>query len=123
MRASRSAHALTALRGVPDEALERAVAVARSSRRRYGFYRQFEALEAARSSVGPMVAAARASETAGRPIVAGAAAARWDLHGLIAPLTDDDLDRDPGGGEWTLRQTLAHMVSGQRGTASSPPGG
>ncbi len=54
-------------------------------------------------------------ESVARPIVAGAAAARWDLHGIIAPLSDEELDHDPGHDEWTVRQTLAHIVSGQRG--------
>ena len=43
-----------------------------------------------------------------------ATAARWDLHGVLAPLADADLDADPGGGEWTIRQTLAHIVHVQR---------
>ena len=33
---------------------------------------------------------------------------------MLAPLADADLDADPGGGEWTIRQTLAHTVHVQR---------
>jgi hypothetical protein len=36
------------------------------------------------------------------------------LHARLLPLAETDLDRDPGGGEWTLRQTLAHIINGQR---------
>ncbi len=85
---------------------------------RYGFYRCAELLDRAG------VDAERVLETAGiaRPpsarIVARATVARWELHGALAPLTDDDLDLDPGDGEWTLRQTLAHIVNGQRAYAS-----
>jgi hypothetical protein len=81
---------------------------------RYGFYRQFEALEDARTGVIQMLSGSMLGDSVARRIVAGATAARWDLHGLIAPLTEDELDRDPGDGEWTIRQTLAHIVGGQR---------
>src|SRR5207249_11430544 len=37
----------------------------------------------------------------------------WALHGLLLPLTDEEIDRAPGDGEWTIRQTLAHLVMGQ----------
>ena len=84
---------------------------------RYGFYRQFEELQDARARAEVLVtdAVARGGQT--RALVAAATAARWDLHGLLAGLQDADLDRDPGNGEWTVRQTLAHIVSGQRGYA------
>ena len=39
--------------------------------------------------------------------------ARWELIGLLAPLTEGDLDADPGGGEWTIRQTVAHIIASQ----------
>jgi uncharacterized damage-inducible protein DinB len=80
---------------------------------RYAFFRSIETLERAAGA-----AAAAAGETGARPAgsapFALATAARWDLHGLLAPLADDDLDTDPGGGEWTIRQTLAHIVHVQR---------
>ena len=80
---------------------------------RYAFFRCIETLE------GASVAAARATGEGGpMPAAAGAfglgTMARWDLHGLLAPLADADLDLDPGGGEWTIRQTLAHAVNVQR---------
>lgn len=108
---------LAALRQVPDSALERPwewrggeVDV------RYGFYRQYEVLEDARALTRPLLAGA--SETPARPVVAAASTARWSLHGLLVGLDDEDLDHDPGNGEWTVRQTLAHTVGGQRGYAS-----
>ncbi|MGI8929291.1 MAG: DinB family protein [Candidatus Limnocylindrales bacterium] len=107
--------ALSALREVPDSALER-VWHWRGGELdvRYGFYRQYEEIEDTRARINALVAPAHASETPARPLVASATAARWDLHGVLAGLDDADLDRDPGNGEWTLRQTLAHIVSGQR---------
>lgn len=109
---------LSALREVADSALER-VWHWRSGELdvRYGFYRQFEDLEDTRARVRPLVASARLEEGPARPLVAAASAARWDLHGVLASLDDTDLDREPGNEEWTLRQTLAHIVGGQRGYA------
>lgn len=110
--------ALATLRVVPDSALERTWEWHGGELDvRSGFYRQFEDLEDARARVRPLVADARAEEGPARPLVAAASAARWDLHGLLASLSDADLDRDPSNEEWTLRQTLAHIVGGQRGYA------
>lgn len=82
---------------------------------RYGFYRQYEALADTQALIRPLLEVASVHETPARPLVAAASAARWELHGLLAGLSDDVLDKDPGNGEWTVRQTLAHIVSGQRG--------
>jgi hypothetical protein len=107
--------ALAALVAVPDSALETMWPWRGAEADvRYGLYRQYEALEDARARVSPLLAEALRSQPPARPIVAAATAARWDLHGLLAGLTDADLDADPGNGEWTARQTLAHIVSGQR---------
>jgi hypothetical protein len=40
-------------------------------------------------------------------------AARWDLHGVLAGLAPETWDADPGGGEWTVRQTMGHILLGQ----------
>jgi hypothetical protein len=107
--------ALGTLRGVPDSALERSWQwLAGEVDVRYGFYRQFEALEDARAQVRPLLSRASAGEAPARPLVAAATAARWELHGFLAALRDEDLDRDPGDGQWTIRRTLAHVVNGQR---------
>lgn len=80
---------------------------------RYAFYRAIETLESAAGAAARSVA-----EGGAPPAAAGAFAAatiaRWDLHGLLAPLSVDDLDADPGSGEWTIRQTLAHAVNVER---------
>jgi hypothetical protein len=78
---------------------------------RYGFYRQYEALEDARAHISRNLPAGRSPA---QPLAGAATAARWDLHGLLAGLSDEMLDADPGGGEWTIRQTLGHIVGGQR---------
>ena len=84
---------------------------------RYGFYRILETLEAARADVLQALAASGAERPAGARRGASATVARWSLHGLLLPLADDDLDRDPGGGEWTIRETLGHVFSSQRSYA------
>jgi len=86
---------------------------------RYGFYRILELLESAAVDVARTLREAGArvgmSRAPSGDLAALATAARWDLHGRLATLDEDVLDRDPGGGEWTVRRTLAHTVSGQRG--------
>jgi hypothetical protein len=81
---------------------------------RYGFYRIFEMLEFARADAVRSLAATGAERPAGAHRGAASTVARWSLHGLLLPLADADLDRDPGGGEWTIRETLGHMLSSQR---------
>ena len=84
---------------------------------RYGFYRAFEIIESASSAVSRAVAAQPSSEA--RDAVAAAAASRWALHGVLATLSDADLDADPGGAEWTIRRTMQHIINSQRGYAWS----
>ena len=86
---------------------------------RYGFYRIFESLETAELAASAAVRRATGrvgmTRSASGGLTALTTAARWDLHGRLAVIDDGMLDTDPGGGEWNLRQTMAHVVSGQRG--------
>lgn len=107
--------ALAELSHVPDAALEKEWQWRGAAQDvRYGLYRQFEAFEDARARVRQSLSSSASTQSPARPLVGSATAARWDLLGVIASLTDADLDRDPANGEWTLRQTLAHIVNGQR---------
>jgi uncharacterized damage-inducible protein DinB len=81
---------------------------------RYGFYRAYELLEETAADARRALAEAGAALPAAQAAAGAATAARWDLHGVLWSLADDELDRDPGGGEWTLRQTLAHVINSQR---------
>lgn len=83
---------------------------------RFVFYRAIGALERAAADAARAVESGASAPSRGA--FAAATVARWDLHGLLAGLTDADLDRDPGGGEWTVRETLAHTVNVERAYAS-----
>jgi hypothetical protein len=101
---------------IPEAALERVWAWTGNGEveARYGMYRAYELFERAE------IEAARALREAGidgglaAAIGGPGTAARWDLHGVLAPLSDADIDADPGGGEWTIRRTLGHTISSQR---------
>lgn len=89
-----------------------------STEARYAFYRCAEALDRAGIDAEAALVAAGVARTPSSRILARATVARWELHGILAALADDDLDRDPGNDEWTLRQTLAHGINVQRAYAS-----
>lgn len=81
---------------------------------RYGFYRIGERFELA--GIDAETALRSGGQERGRAgdLIAPATAARWDLQGLLIPLPDAAWDADPGGGEWTIRETLGHVIGGQR---------
>jgi DinB superfamily len=81
---------------------------------RYGLYRAIEAIDEAAAEMARILRdnGVRRSPAADR--IAPATIARWDLHGLLVGLDDAILDRHPGGNEWTPREVLGHIVSGQR---------
>lgn len=77
--------------------------------RRYGFFRILEDLEATAAEI----ATRQGRRQQGEAIVAPATVARWDLIGVLAPLIGTELDAAPGGGEWTIRQAVAHVIASQ----------
>jgi DinB superfamily len=81
---------------------------------RYAGYRAAEALEEAEIEARVAASAADATERQTARIIGMSTAARWDLHGLLVPLDDQLLDVDPGGGEWSIRLTIGHIIGGQR---------
>lgn len=81
---------------------------------RYGAYRVQELLERAEVEARRVLAGRAIDGGLAAALIAPAGAARWDLHGLLAPLLAADLDGDPGGDEWTVRRTLGHVINGQR---------
>ncbi|TME13115.1 MAG: DinB family protein [Chloroflexi bacterium] len=80
---------------------------------RYGIYRGAETVEAASAELVAALAGARA-RAAATIRTAPATIARWALQGRLAALGDDVLDRVAKEGEWTVRETLAHTIAGQR---------
>ena len=82
---------------------------------RYGAYRAAEALELAELEARTLAAPTMAQEPRAALLVGPATAARWDLYGLLLPLGDSLLDADPGGGEWSIRLVMGHIIASQRG--------
>jgi hypothetical protein len=81
---------------------------------RYGFYRIGESLELAGIEAQARIRAAGIERGRAADRIAQATAARWDLQGLLLPLPDPAWDADPGNREWTVRQTMAHVIGTQR---------
>jgi hypothetical protein len=114
------ADALAAARGlvaIPETALTRPWTWIGGSEEevRYGAYRAAEALEQAEIEARGIVAGRDRDAPRATSIVGPSTAARWDLHGLLVPLDDRLLDADPGGGEWSIRLVLGHVIASQRG--------
>ena len=105
------------LLAIPEAALPRPWAWKGGSEEevRYGAYRAAELMEAAELEARRLMAPLEATERRAARLIGPTTAARWDLHGVLLPLEEAMLDADPGGGEWTIRLTLGHIISGQRG--------
>ena len=109
------AAATTDLLAIPDSALETGWPWREDEADvRYGLYRTIEAVEASTVDTTRILRDTGARRAAGAERIAPMAIAHWDLQGLLATLDDPVLDRHPGSGEWTAREVLAHIVSGQR---------
>ena len=110
------AELLNALVAVPDSDLEYSWTWEGDENEvRYGFYRAVELLQLATSESRRLLADSPSTEA--RDAAAAATQARWALQGVLATLTDADLDVDPGNDQWTVRQTMGHIIGGQRGYA------
>ena len=81
---------------------------------RYGIYRLHELFERAEVNATRQRQASGANGGMAAAIIGPATAARWNLHGILAPLSDQEIDADPGSGEWSIRLTLGHTVNAQR---------
>lgn len=101
---------------IPESALEREWAWIGGGEEavRYGIFRVHELFEKAEVEASRALRTAHGDGGAAASIVAPADAARWDLHGLLAPLSDAEIDADPGAEQWSIRRTLGHVVNGQR---------
>lgn len=85
---------------------------------RYAFYAIHETLERAIGEIAVARTAAPDGDLSLGPAVpalGAMTAARWDLHGVLAGLAPETWDAHPGNGEWTIRQTMGHVLGGQLG--------
>jgi hypothetical protein len=81
---------------------------------RYGIYRGAETIEVADAELEAALAGAPA-RAPGSIRSAPATIARWALQGRLAAVDEALLDKVPRKGEWTLRETLDHIIGSQRG--------
>lgn len=81
---------------------------------RYGFYEIFENFERAGIDAEAAIRANNLERGRAADLIAPATAARWDLQGILVRLPDAAWDADPGNEQWTVRQTLGHVIGGQR---------
>ena len=105
------------LLSVPDDRLEAPWGWPGSSSQvdvRYAFFRLYELMELARGSVVATLDSNGVVPAPGARRGTAATVARWSLHGLLLQLGDAGLDRDPGTGEWPIRETMGHVVNTQR---------
>jgi len=86
---------------------------------RYAFYRISEDFERAGIDAAAATRANNLERGRAADLIAPATAARWDLQGILVQLPDAAWDAKPGGEEWTVRQTLGHIIGGQRGYAAA----
>ncbi len=85
---------------------------------RYGLFRGIEAVEAATAELAAILSATGAARSNAALRIAPATSARWEVHGRLVALDEGSLDTVAKDGEWTLRETLGHIVGGQRGYVS-----
>jgi hypothetical protein len=81
---------------------------------RYGFYEIFEHFERAGIDAAAALRASNLERGRAADLIAPATAARWDLQGILLQLPDAAWDADPGDEQWTVRQTLGHVIGGQQ---------
>ena len=108
--------AIVDLRRVPDAGLTLPWAWKGGSEEevRYGFYRISESFELAGIEADAQIRGAGKPRGRAADLIAPATAARWDLQGLLMGLDEPAWDADPGGEEWTIRQTVGHIIESQR---------
>jgi hypothetical protein len=81
---------------------------------RYAFYNILETFERAGIDAAKALRIAGTGRGRAAELIAPSTAARWDLQGLLLQLPDAAWDAKPGGEEWTVRQTMGHVIGGQR---------
>jgi hypothetical protein len=81
---------------------------------RYGYYRILEDFERAGIDAAAALRASNLERGRAADLIAPSTAARWDLQGILVQLPDAAWDADPGDDQWTIRQTVGHIIGGQR---------
>src|SRR5262245_28995774 len=104
------------LLAIPDDALERDWTWGdHRADVRYGLFRAIENVEEAGGAIERTLDALGVARSQASLRAAPATAARWDLHGRLVALDEGLLDKVAKDAEWTVRETLGHIVGAQRG--------
>ena len=85
---------------------------------RYAFYNVLETFERAGIDAAKALRIDGTGRGRAAELIAPATAAKWDLQGLLVQLPDAAWDAKPGGEEWTIRETMGHIIAAQRGYAA-----
>jgi hypothetical protein len=85
---------------------------------RYAFFNVLETFERAGIDAAKALRIDGTGRGRAAELIAPATAARWDLQGLLIQLPDAAWDAKPGGEEWTIRETMGHIIASQRGYAA-----
>jgi hypothetical protein len=112
--------AVADLATIPDADLEKVWAWKGDSEieLRYAFYHILEDFERAGIDAAKALRISGAGRGRTAELIAPSTAARWDLQGILLQLPDAAWDAKPGGEEWTVRETLGHIIASQRGYAA-----
>jgi hypothetical protein len=108
---------VTTTAALPDEALEREWQWRAHDEEgvRFAFFVTYQELRELAALAAAERAARGPTQTLAQRILAQHHAAYRDLHGVLAGVDDDLLDREPTPGEWPLRAVLEHVVGTEHG--------
>jgi hypothetical protein len=85
---------------------------------RYAYYNILEAFERAGIDAAKALRIDGTGRGRAAELIAPSTAARWDLQGVLLQLPDAAWDAKPGGEEWTVRETMGHIIASQRSYAA-----
>ena len=107
------------LRSIPEADLARPWSWSGESEEevRTGAYVALAALHEGEGEVERLLRAAGLAPGPSGGALSAVVRARWELHGILESLAEESFDADPGGGEWSIRDTVGHIVEAQRSYA------
>ena len=80
---------------------------------RYMFYRLIAHEVEHTIHIAKTLDALSAAQSEAQRILARLQAATGELESMLVGLSDEDLDREPAEGEWSVRQVIDHILEGE----------